>query len=470
MDCFLALSTPSRLPSVNTFQPDSSGVSPSGLFQSTSKPVHFSAYGPQLLVVGSVISIVAVGRAVSGHRCRSNRSSPRLAKCRVVAMHANAVTAAPTLSADSLPPCACRGTIRGVEVIIIGTAHIAAQSAKDVEKLLADLKPDGVVVELSRDRMRGLFNTAILAEQAESLLVDIQETPRGFTDVLTWSQVKPGADVREGQEPVKDNELVLRGPKAEQVERIQLPGLGGASYSAYDEQWINTLLDNAIKKYRYQGRGYELMPAVSFLAYLAQSCYQIFVRTFYLSIGTAKRTGSEFVAASDYCQNEEGCQLVLGDVVDEELFNFEGTFNAARNESPLVWLLGPLLRPSVPNLGVDVPESILHIFGAPGFLSQISTALWLATQLFFVLQPGGVEYFLLNIAVLLLAAAYTYLLTADRDERLFLALDEAASRAAAARQSADSESLSAGTRGRVVMVCGLAHVNGIARRVANAPA
>ena len=92
-----------------------------------------------------------------------------------------------------LPPCACRGELCGTDVYIIGTAHISPQSARDVEEplisssvyeetwlltapfrrqeLIAKVKPDTVVVELSRDRIGSLYPSGATESRTTSEFV-----------------------------------------------------------------------------------------------------------------------------------------------------------------------------------------------------------------------------------------------------------------------------------------------------------
>jgi len=339
-----------------------------------------------------------------------------------------------------LPPCACRCTISGAQVFIIGTAHISSRSAADVEDLITLVRPDCVVVELSRDRISSLY---LAPAAGSSLRIDVRETQEGFpelskTELLTCSTAR--------------DSLIVRGPAYGEVDIVPLcpPQARGEG-----NWWAG-----ALRKHCQS---------------LTQEGFLRAQGTLYMSIGAASRTGSEFVAAS-HCAEQLGCSIILGDVEGRDLFDPFGALHVTRDVPFLTRFVGPCIRPEGEGTGIDLIEALKHIFGGSGdtaighrilYLYAVLTALGLTLDGLFDPAPANPSMLAsvwaasaaLGMCNILFAAVVTFLLTAVRDERLSRAVAEAA-QSAAKRHG--------GGGGRVVLVCGVAHVNGVARHLAKA--
>mmetsp|Transcript_17778 Transcript_17778/g.41239 ORF Transcript_17778/g.41239 Transcript_17778/m.41239 type:complete len:456 (+) Transcript_17778:45-1412(+) len=357
----------------------------------------------------------------------------------------------------ALPPCVWRGKLDDVDVYIVGTAHISKQSAEDVSELLERLAPAQIVVELSRDRLKCLVDLHELQASARRG-VSLSSTPSGFPRVDAWYSLD---DAKASTDP----QLIVCGPKANSVEEISLRPMED------DGTWI----EDAVARHRYRSETYQLWPAVSLVMTLAKLMVPRTRRALVLSIAGTKSTGMEFKAAAKYAART-GCPMVLGDAPNGNLIDVEGALHVTREDSVLERVAGPFIR-GPGGAGVDFFQALAHISAGSGevlryVLALVAVAVFLGVFLYLnpheVLQIPGLEMESLTQSILVtltvlamgglvVSSAVLFLLTANRDEQLSRALLEAAEEAAQTAEKAP-----------VVMVCGLAHVNGIARRVARA--
>jgi len=342
-------------------------------------------------------------------------------------------------------------------VVIIGTAHVSSQSAKEAEELIQSLEPDSIVLELSEDRI-GSLHPAPPDGTAMPLKLHVSKTRKGFLQVLKQEQLPQTSEYA--------GKIMVAGPEPGKVSEVQMrPALTGTCATRGDEEWLKT----ALKKHRYVSSNYEIRPGLEFLVTLFQSLVPRAQRSLYVSIFTVKQSGLEFASAAR-CARQLDCPLILADVDDEDLFDPLKAIDLTRSSSVLERLAGPMVRPSETS-GIDFGKALTHVFGEFSWSKVLPylPSIWFGLWCFACVYDGYLdeskrpELAPLWIAVpslatpWLVASCMAFLLTAARDAQLFDALAEAAEEATRKR----------GRGGRVVLVCGLAHVNGIARRVAN---
>ncbi|CAJ1377219.1 unnamed protein product [Effrenium voratum] len=356
---------------------------------------------------------------------------------------------------SELPPCACRGELMGAELYIIGTAHISARSAADVEELISRIQPDSIVVELSRNRISSLYPAGATQTQTGSLQLNVGTTEEGFPVILRHIEPQNGAD---GQLIICNAEGV-----EEDVVNMRQP-----ISSFRDGKWLET----AFEKHRYRSETLKVWPAIELMATLSNRLFPLAQRAFYMSVGTVRHSGGEFAAAARQGRSLN-CPIVLGDVENEDLFDPLGALEVTREDPFWVRLAGPLVRPS--DGGIDLWKALKHVFAGttkPGagaaigavYLALLIWGFWsdeVSQSLHATVDLSSVPPLLLAMSATntFIASVIIFLLTATRDEQLYRALREAA-RTTVAKQG----------HGKVVMVCGVAHVNGIARHVAKARA
>eukprot|EP00439_Symbiodinium_sp_Y106_P005189 s917_g1.t1 len=247
-----------------------------------------------------------------------------------------------------LPPCACRSKLHGADVYIIGTAHISAKSAADVEALISHLEPDRVVVELSRERISSLYPAGATATESGSLQINLENTPQGFPVVVGHSEPSESS-AEEGQ-------LIVRGPS----DKVDVVNMRRALSNFSESEW----LERAFKKHRYQSESLQLLPAIEMLASLSTSLFPLAQRALYMSVGTVKHSGSEFAAAAR-CARDLQCPIILGDVENEDLFDPVGALEVTRGQPVWMRLAGPFVRP--PEGGINLPkdwraDALKHVF------------------------------------------------------------------------------------------------------------
>lgn len=361
-----------------------------------------------------------------------------------------------------LPPSVCRTRLAGTEVVIIGTAHISAKSGSEVEELISAFEPDCIVVELDEDRINAMFARpdGMSASQME---LQLEKTRNGFMKVVSQNEQLPNAEA-------DDHKLIVLGPEPGEVS--EMPMRKTWSEPTEDTKWFET----AFEKHRYTSHHIKIEPATQLLSYLlSSSLYPRLKHALYQYTGSVKQTGSEFVSAA-HCARRLGCPIVLGDVRNSDLFDPMGCLDATHEESLFVRLGGPLVRPG-PDSGIDFTKALNHVLETDSEEESLASrgltprlwALFLLTHVLPILSAaaydgyfdgrytpdallagaigGGFAFLLMEgLAVSILV----FLLTAVRDLQLFRALAEAAE-ASKAR--------------RVVLVCGVAHVNGVARRI-----
>ncbi|CAK9074224.1 unnamed protein product [Durusdinium trenchii] len=323
---------------------------------------------------------------------------------------------------------------------------------------MSKVKPDAVVVELSRDRINSLYPMAdskslgwktsdswvrklSSVRSSGSLQLDLDTTPGGFPVVL---QTRSFDSETEGQ-------LVIRHAAEDKVDVVNMrQPLASLSHS----QW----LEKAFQKHRYRSETVKIWPAIEFMMAMANQLFPLAQRAFYLSVGNLSQSGGEFAAAARAARQLR-CPIILGDVENEDLFDPLGALEVTREDSWWVRLGGPLVRPHTG--GVDLIEALKHVFAGttkPGTGARIG-AIYLALLVygFYLDEKANAIHTDFNSVVLLLsamsatntlvAATLVFLLTATRDELLFRALAEAA------RTAVEKKG-----HGTVVLVCGVAHV------------
>lgn len=356
-----------------------------------------------------------------------------------------------------LPPCVCHSKLHGADVYIIGTAHISAKSAADVEALISRVEPDRVVVELSRERISSLYPVGATATESGSLQINLENTPQGFPVVVGHSE--PSASSAE------EGQLIVRGPS----DKVDVVNMRRALSSFSESEW----LEKAFKKHRYRSESLQLLPAIEMLASLSTSLFPLAQRALYMSVGTVKHSGSEFAAAAR-CARDLHCPIILGDVENEDLFDPVGALEVTRGQPVWMRVAGPFVPP--PGGGINLPKALKHVFAGTtkkGVGTQLLAANVVLT-VYALVKDGLIDpsawatppklissweavaapLLAMGMTNSLIAAIFMFLLTATRDEQLFRALAEAAK--TAVEEKGD---------GRIVMVCGVAHVNGIARHV-----
>lgn len=132
----------------------------------------------------------------------------------------------------------------------------------------------------------------------------------------------------------------------------------GVDEAKRNQQW----LERNIKEHRYSSPTLQLRPAVSFMwKTVADMLFPLAVRSLYLSLGTAKQTGSEFAAAARWAF-EKRRAVVLGDVEEEDLFDPEGSLRASKDDSLLEKVAGPFVQPEGER-GVNFFKAVQHVFG-----------------------------------------------------------------------------------------------------------
>lgn len=361
-----------------------------------------------------------------------------------------------------LPPSVCRTRLAGTEIVIIGTAHISAKSGAEVEELISAFEPDCIVVELDADRINAMFARPD-GMNTSQIELQLEKTRNGFMKVVSQNEQLANAE---------DQKIIVVGPEPGEVR--ELPMRKALSEPAEDKTWFET----AFKKHRYTSYHIKIEPATQLLSeLLSSSLYPRLKHALYQCTGSVKQTGSEFVSAA-HCARRLGCPIVLGDVKNNELFDPMGCLDATRDESLFARLVGPLVRPG-PDSGIDFTKALNHVLGEFTHVEEESKAshgltprlwaLFLITHVLPILSAaaydgyfdgrytpdvllagaigGGFAFlFMEGLAVSILV----FLLTAVRDLQLFRALAEAAEASKAKR---------------VVLVCGVAHVNGVARRI-----
>jgi len=336
-----------------------------------------------------------------------------------------------------------------VEVYIVGTAHISAQSAADVEDLVTKVQPDAIVVELSRDRISSLYPMGATQSRTGALQLDLDTTPEGFPVVLRAKSSDNG----------EDGQLIIR---SQGEEKVDVVNMRKPLSSFSDGKWLET----AFQKHRYRSNTLKIWPAIELMISMANQLFPMAQRAFYSSVGTVSHSGGEFAAAARAAR-VSGCPIVLGDVENEDLFDPLGALEVTREDPLWVRLAGPLVRPN--EGGVDLFKALKHVFAGvtkPGTGARIGALYFVILCYGFYLdeRANAVDLssvlplmFAMSTTNTLVAAAIIFLLTATRDEQLFRALAEAA------QNVVDKKG-----HGKVVMVCGVAHVNGIARYMAKA--
>jgi len=204
-------------------------------------------------------SVLALGSFFGG---LSLRSYTRRRKCR---LRKRKVASA---AFSNLPPSACWGQVAGTNVVIIGTTHISLKSAEEVEELIKLLKPDSIVIELSRDRISSL-QPAPLEGTASPLKLRLSQTSKGFLEVSEQEEL-PETSENAGK-------IILAGPEPGKFSEVKMrPVL--TSYS--DTEWF----EKALKKHRYVSSSYQLWPAIEFLVAAFQAIIPRAQRMIYVSL------------------------------------------------------------------------------------------------------------------------------------------------------------------------------------------
>ena len=109
--------------------------------------------------------------------------------------------------ASSLPSCVAKVALEGKTVYIVGTAHVSAQSVRDVRAVVAAVRPDTIAIELCEPRYQGLVKKAAwrstnlfqVIRQGKATFLLAQLAMQSFYRRLGKQlEVEPGAEMLAG--------------------------------------------------------------------------------------------------------------------------------------------------------------------------------------------------------------------------------------------------------------------------------
>src|SRR5690606_32727370 len=100
-----------------------------------------------------------------------------------------------------------RRTVNGVELVLVGTAHVSAASVELVRSAIAELEPDRVCLELDEQRLDALRHRGKWAELDVKQVIRRRQVPTLLLSLLlaSWQKrlgaalgIEPGAELLAG--------------------------------------------------------------------------------------------------------------------------------------------------------------------------------------------------------------------------------------------------------------------------------